>query len=145
MPVHEFAIYENNVIENIILAESKTVAESVTNKKAIRSVNGKPGIGWKLEENEWRSEKTFDSWIWNSELQEWTAPIPKPDPNKSYVWNEEDVKWDIPPQPFPSWTINENNQWIPPKPLPNEDDIFDWDEDSQEWVLLHKKEDLNFN
>jgi hypothetical protein len=37
----------------------------------------------------------------------------------------------IPPQPYPSWTLDENNAWQPPTPKPDGD--YYWDEDTQTW------------
>ena len=40
----------------------------------------------------------------------------------------------IPPQPYPSWIINENTcQWEAPIPYPNEGN-YSWDETSLSWV-----------
>jgi hypothetical protein len=39
----------------------------------------------------------------------------------------------IAPQPFPSWTLDQNHDWQPPKPKPG--GIFwYWNEEDQEWV-----------
>lgn len=38
----------------------------------------------------------------------------------------------IRPQPFPSWTLDENFDWQPPKPRP--DGFFIWNEQLGEWV-----------
>ena len=43
----------------------------------------------------------------------------------------------IEPQPYPSWTLDENNEWIPPVAQPKPDGLTmyrNWDEDTQEWV-----------
>ena len=38
------------------------------------------------------------------------------------------------PQPFPSWTLNEDSCiWEPPAPMP-EDSMCYWDEDSLSWI-----------
>lgn len=37
------------------------------------------------------------------------------------------------PQPYPSWTLDENHDWQAPKPMPESGDYY-WDEDAQEWV-----------
>jgi hypothetical protein len=42
----------------------------------------------------------------------------------------------IPPQPFPSWTLNDLWQWEPPVPYPSEGEHM-WDETTQTWVALH--------
>ena len=42
----------------------------------------------------------------------------------------------IPPQPYPSWTLNEDTcLWDAPVPYP-EEGVHEWDEDNQEWVEL---------
>ena len=39
-----------------------------------------------------------------------------------------------PPQPFPSWTLDENWNWQPPVPYPDDGGQYVWDEDSLAWV-----------
>ena len=39
----------------------------------------------------------------------------------------------IQPQPYPSWSIDENFDWQPPTPKP-EKGFWNWDEDLVEWV-----------
>jgi hypothetical protein len=40
----------------------------------------------------------------------------------------------IPPQPYPSWLLDDNTcQWQPPIPYPNDGEIYTWDELSQSW------------
>jgi hypothetical protein len=40
----------------------------------------------------------------------------------------------IPPQPFPSWTLNEDTcLWEPPIAYPNDGKIYYWVEDKQVW------------
>ena len=41
----------------------------------------------------------------------------------------------IPPQPFPSWTLNTDTAlWQPPTPMPETDDMYYWDEGTLTWV-----------
>lgn len=42
----------------------------------------------------------------------------------------------IAPQPFPSWTLNQNHDWQPPTPYPDGDVPYQWDEATQQWVEL---------
>ena len=37
----------------------------------------------------------------------------------------------VAPQPYASWTLDENNDWQPPTPKPDGD--YYWDEDTQTW------------
>lgn len=42
----------------------------------------------------------------------------------------------IPPQPYISWTFNENTlNWDPPIPYPNDGKIYYWDESTKEWKI----------
>jgi hypothetical protein len=41
----------------------------------------------------------------------------------------------IPPQPFTSWTLNnETAQWEAPTPYPTDDKRYTWDEETTSWV-----------
>ena len=41
----------------------------------------------------------------------------------------------IPPQPYPSWGLNEDTcLWEPPVPYPADGEFYTWDEDSQSWI-----------
>ena len=41
----------------------------------------------------------------------------------------------IPPQPYASWTLNEDTcQWEAPVPYPTDDLMYSWDEDTTSWV-----------
>jgi len=42
----------------------------------------------------------------------------------------------IPPQPFPSWTLNEDScLWDPPVAMPTDDQLYNWDEATTSWVV----------
>lgn len=49
-----------------------------------------------------------------------------------YTYNEEADVF-VAPQPFASWTLDENHDWQPPVPMPT-DGIWYWDEDAGEWA-----------
>jgi len=41
----------------------------------------------------------------------------------------------IPPQPYASWTLNEDTcQWESPVPYPTDDKRYNWNEDTTSWV-----------
>ena len=46
--------------------------------------------------------------------------------------------WDgtgfAPPQPYPSWTLDENYVWQPPTPYPDDGNLYEWDENTTSWV-----------
>lgn len=43
----------------------------------------------------------------------------------------------IPPQPFPSWTLNEDTcLWNAPTPMPTDGQRYQWDEATTSWVAV---------
>lgn len=81
----------------------------------------------------------YPSWILNKDNYTWIPPIAKPEGIPA-DWDEENQKWIIIPQPYPSWTYNSiNNRWDAPKPYPAYDGYYNWDENSQEWYLANPK------
>ena len=50
-----------------------------------------------------------------------------------WTWDDEN-KRAIPPQPFPSWTLDDNYRWQPPVPYPSDGNRYTWDEDNGTWV-----------
>jgi hypothetical protein len=44
----------------------------------------------------------------------------------------------IPPQPFPSWTLNENTcLWDAPVDYPADGERYQWDEETTSWMLIN--------
>jgi hypothetical protein len=42
----------------------------------------------------------------------------------------------IPPQPFPSWVLNEDTcLWQSPVPMPTDGQLYNWDEATTSWVV----------
>lgn len=39
----------------------------------------------------------------------------------------------IAPQPYPSWTLDNEGDWQPPVPYPTDGKMYYWDEDFQSW------------
>jgi hypothetical protein len=42
----------------------------------------------------------------------------------------------IPPQPFPSWMLDEDANWQPPVPYPTDGEPYAWNEEAQEWQAV---------
>jgi len=52
----------------------------------------------------------------------------------------------IPPQPFPSWLLNEESlSWEAPFPMPDDDKHYQWDEENQSWVEIDIEQPNNNN
>jgi hypothetical protein len=70
---------------------------------------------------------------------------PDPDQTKAFRKNYAsvgylyDVVLDafIPPQPYPSWTLdNTTADWIPPTPMPTDGKMYFWNETTQTWDVI---------
>jgi hypothetical protein len=47
-----------------------------------------------------------------------------------------DVDIFISPQPYRSWSLDENHDWQPPTPMPDDGKQYIWDEDSLSWLEI---------
>lgn len=70
------------------------------------------------------------------------SDIPSPDQSKAFRKNfasigytyDKDRDAFIPPQPYPSWVLNEQTcNWDSPIPYPNDGSIYSWNEGTQVW------------
>ena len=55
------------------------------------------GVGYFYDEDNnvfYSLDKPFPSWELNAVFQ-YEAPVPKPDDNKNYIWNESEQSWDV--------------------------------------------------
>ena len=44
----------------------------------------------------------------------------------------------IPPQPFPSWVLNETScLWDSPIPYPNDGKMYEWNEETKSWIEIN--------
>jgi hypothetical protein len=55
------------------------------------------GIGYQYDQQRdaFISPKPFNSWVLNEDTCRWEAPIPYPQDNNQYRWNESTLTWDI--------------------------------------------------
>jgi hypothetical protein len=45
-----------------------------------------------------------------------------------------DIDAFVPPQPYPSWTLDDDANWQPPVVMPTDGKMYSWDEQTQQWV-----------
>jgi hypothetical protein len=91
-----FAVIENNTVVNLIVADTKEIAETVTNLECIEYPDTSDiAIGNEFsEEFQWYvSNKPASSWIFDFEKKCWAPPIEKPSDGKNYGWNENSQIW----------------------------------------------------
>jgi len=46
----------------------------------------------------------------------------------------------VAPQPYPSWSLDENHDWQAPIPMPEDDKQYSWNEETQAWDEITTEE-----
>ena len=91
-----FAVIENNNVLNIIVADSKAIAEQVTGKTCIEYTVEPAEPGGTYVNNKFIRQQPYPSWVRDGESN-WKSPVdyPEIDPEnpKSYRWDEPITSW----------------------------------------------------
>jgi hypothetical protein len=110
-----FAKVKQGIVVKVIVAEAsffdnfvddspgKWIQTSYNTTGGIHSLGGTPlrknyaGIGYTYDETRdaFIPPQPFDSWILNEDSCLWEAPVPMPDDDQMYTWNEETTTWDL--------------------------------------------------
>jgi hypothetical protein len=100
-----FAKVENNIVTKVIVAEQEffdTFVDTSPGEWLQTSDNGSirknyAGIGYFYDRvrDAFIPPKPFESWILNEDTCLWDAPVPYPDDDNKYTWNEETTNWDL--------------------------------------------------
>ena len=85
-----YAVYNDNIILNVVLGNSKESVEESTGMKAILCDDAVPWINWTLEEEGWRKPSPYLSWIWSG--TEWIPPVSMPETG-AWTWDEPSLSW----------------------------------------------------
>ena len=66
------------------------------------------------------------------------TPFRKNYASKGYTYDQEKDAF-IPPQPYPSWTLNESTcRWDSPVAYPNDENFYRWNETTKQWDLINE-------
>ena len=71
-----------------------TLLPSADQSKAFRKNYAAVGGVYDETRDAFISPKPFESWILNEETCLWEAPIPMPETNRAWIWNEELGEWE---------------------------------------------------
>lgn len=112
-----FAKIENNIVTQVIVADTQEWCETVLGGEWVQtSYNTQAGVHTKGG-----------------------SPLRKNYAGVGYKYDEKKDAF-IPPQPFPSWTLNEETcLWWPPVLYPEGEGFCTWDEEKVEWVKSNLK------
>ena len=87
-----YAVMSGNDVVNVIIADSKEIAELITGSTCIEYTDENPAmIGGTYDGNTFIDVKPYPSWVLNSN-KKWEAPVLRPETGK-YYWNEETLSW----------------------------------------------------
>jgi len=92
-----FAIIENGIVVNTIVAESQAIAEEVTGATCVEYTTEPAEPGGTYSNGTFISRKPYPSWVTDGGSG-WTAPVAYPeqldfDNPKNYSWDEDSVSW----------------------------------------------------
>ena len=119
---HFAELDENNIILRVIVVANEDTADGDGNEVE--------SIGIAFAEN-----LLGGTWIqtsYNDNIRKQYAGI-------GYTYDS-DADVYIRPEPFPSWSLDENHDWQPPTPEPDDDKNYLWDEDALAWVEIEVEE-----
>lgn len=88
-----------NIVEQVIIANSKEWCENNLGGKWVRTFKNKDnknyagkGFIYYPDKDNFSPPKPYESWILNEKLN-WDPPIPYPDTDKFYIWDENKKNW----------------------------------------------------
>jgi len=120
-----FAKVENGIVTQVIVAEPEffqTFVDTSPGEWIQTSYNTRGGIHYDPETN----EPSVDQ----------SKALRKNYAGTGFTYDKTKDAF-IPPQPYPSWTLNEETcLWDSPVPYPEDGQIYNWNEETQTWNLL---------
>ena len=118
-----FAKVQNGIVTRVIVAEPEffeTFVDDSPGKWIQTSYNTRGGVHYNPETGEPSADQT--------------KALRKNYAGKGYTYDATRDAF-IPPQPFASWTLNEDTcLWDAPVAYPDDGNIYQWDEDTTNWV-----------
>ena len=102
---HFAKLDNNNIVTEVIVAEqdfinSGSVGDSFRWVQTSYNFNFRKnyaGVGYTYDRirDAFIPPKPHSSWILNEDTCLWIAPVPYPDDDNKYTWNEETTNWDL--------------------------------------------------
>jgi hypothetical protein len=68
------AVIENDVVVNVMIAESLELASTLTNLEVLDAELLGIGIGYYKENNQWIPPSPSPDWVWIESIQKWVSP-----------------------------------------------------------------------
>jgi hypothetical protein len=115
---HFAKLDENNIVIQVVVVDNQVLLENSneSEQKGIDFLNTLFG------------NSTWVQTSYNGNIRKQFAGI-------GYTYNEANDVFII-PQPFDSWSLDENFDWQPPTPYPTDGQPYQWNEVTQTWDLI---------
>ena len=119
-----FAKLNNNIVENVIVVSNEICGEPTVVFPATEQ------IGQTFISNTLCLDGVWKQTSYNGSFRKQYAGI-------GYTYDA-DADVFVAPQPYPSWSLDENHDWQPPVPMPegDEDTSYYWSEDDMAWLEI---------
>jgi hypothetical protein len=89
----KIAVLSDNVVINVIIAQSAEEASALTGRTCVESQNAAVGYIFDEEKGIVIPLQPFESWELNEEQTGWVAPTEMPDDGAEYHWDEDKLEW----------------------------------------------------
>ena len=119
---HFAELDENNVVLQVIVVHNNELIDSEGNEneaKGVQFCNSLFG---------------HTNWIQTS----YNANMRKQFAGIGYTYDDVNDVF-VSPQPYPSWSLDENHDWQAPTPKPDDENTYTWNEETQSWDLVESE------
>tara|TARA_R110002124_G_scaffold159313_1_gene326467 strand:- start:436 stop:816 length:381 start_codon:yes stop_codon:yes gene_type:complete len=119
---HFAEINENNTVTKVIVLNNKVLLDSDNNESEVKGIDFCESL------------YGHRGWVQTS----YNRNIRHNFAGQGYTWDSANDAF-YAPQPYASWSLNEDYKWEAPVPYPedaSEDKIYAWNEENQEWKVV---------
>jgi len=116
---HFAKLDENNIVTEVLV---------VNNDVLLKTVGTESEYKGKVFLNELFGNATWVQTSYNNNFRKQYAGI-------GYTYDQANDVF-ITPQPYASWSLDENFDWQPPIPYPTDGQPYQWNEETQTWDLI---------
>ena len=119
---HFAEINENNIVKQVIVINNQVLLEADNTESEIKGIDFCESL---------YGHRNWVQTSYNGNFRYNYAGI-------GYTWDADNNAF-YAPQPYPSWTLDDNYKWQAPVPYPEDgspEKIYAWDEENQEWKLV---------
>jgi hypothetical protein len=116
---HFAEINENNIVKQVIVINNQVLLEADNTESEIKGIDFCESL---------YGHRNWVQTSYNANFRYNYAGI-------GYTWDSENNAF-YAPQPYPSWSLNDDYKWEAPVPYPEDENIYSWNEENEEWVKV---------